>query len=76
MGAKALKAVEDGDMKIVPQRFEKIWNNWLTDIHDWCVSRQLWWGHRIPVWYVGESGESEYIVARNEGEARKQAVEK
>jgi len=76
MGAKALKAVEDGDMKIVPQRFEKIWNNWLTDIHDWCVSRQLWWGHRIPVWYIGESGESEYIVARNEGEARKQAVEK
>lgn len=40
-----------------------------------CVSRQLWWGHRIPVWYVGETGESEYIVARNEDEARKKAVE-
>jgi len=39
-----------------------------------CVSRQLWWGHRIPVWYVGETGESEYIVARNEAEARKKAV--
>ena len=76
MGAKALKAVEDGDIKIVPQRFDKIWNNWLTDIHDWCVSRQLWWGHRIPVWYVGESGEDEYIVARDEEEARTKAVEK
>lgn len=76
MAAKALKAVEDGDTKIVPQRFDKIWNNWLTDIHDWCVSRQLWWGHRIPVWYVGETGESEYIVARNEEEAREEAKEK
>jgi valyl-tRNA synthetase len=74
MGAKALKAVQDGDIEIVPQRFDKIWNNWLTDIHDWCISRQLWWGHRIPVWYVGESGESEFIVARNEEEARSKAV--
>ena len=75
MGAKALKAVEDGEIKIVPERFNKVWSNWLTDIHDWCVSRQLWWGHRIPVWYVGESGESEYIVARNEDEARQKAIE-
>jgi valyl-tRNA synthetase len=74
MGAKALKAVEDGDIKIVPERFNKIWDNWLTDIRDWCVSRQLWWGHRIPVWYVGETGESEYIVARNEDEAREKAI--
>lgn len=73
MGAKALKAVADGDIKIVPERFNKIWDNWLTDIHDWCISRQLWWGHRIPVWYVGETGESEYIVARNEKEAREKA---
>jgi valyl-tRNA synthetase len=76
MAAKALKAVEDGDVKIIPERFDKVWNNWLDGIHDWCVSRQLWWGHRIPVWYVGESGESEYIVARNEKEAREQAIEK
>lgn len=75
MGAKALKAVEDGDIKIVPERFNKIWYNWLGDIRDWCVSRQLWWGHRIPVWYVGATGENEYIVARNEADARKQAVE-
>ena len=75
MGAKALKAVEDGDIKIVPERFNKIWYNWLGEIRDWCVSRQLWWGHRIPVWYVGETGESEYIVARNVDDARKQAIE-
>lgn len=74
MGAKALKAVEDGDIKIVPERFTKIWDNWLTDIHDWCVSRQLWWGHRIPVWYVGETGEKDYIVARNAEEAREKAT--
>ncbi len=76
MGSKALKAVEDGDIKIVPERFNKIWYNWLGDIRDWCVSRQLWWGHRIPVWYVGETGESEYIVARSEADARNQAIEK
>ena len=75
MGAKALAAVQNGDIKIVPQRFDKTWSNWLTDIHDWCVSRQLWWGHRIPVWYVGETGDKEYVVARNENEARQKAVE-
>jgi valyl-tRNA synthetase len=75
MGAKALAAVQNGDIKIVPQRFDKTWYNWLTDIHDWCISRQLWWGHRIPVWYIGDSGENEYIVARNENEARQRAVE-
>jgi len=74
MGAKALKALEDGDITIVPERFNKVWNNWLTDIHDWCVSRQLWWGHRIPVWYIGENSKDQYIVARNEKEARKKAV--
>eukprot|EP00934_Nitzschia_sp_Nitz4_P001021 Nitzschia sp. Nitz4//scaffold54_size114964//5083//8324//NITZ4_003832-RA/size114964-augustus-gene-0.13-mRNA-1//-1//CDS//3329554294//1021//frame0 len=73
MAAKALRAVEDGDIQIVPPRFEKNWQGWLTGIHDWCVSRQLWWGHRIPVWYVGATGESEYIVARNEAEAREKA---
>lgn len=75
MGAKALNAIEDGDIKIVPQRFNKMWKDWLTNICDWCLSRQLWWGHRIPVWYVGEIGGSEYIVARNEGEAYRKAID-
>lgn len=50
----ALEAVKDGRIKIVPERFEKIYFNWLENIKDWCISRQLWWGHRIPVWYCPE----------------------
>jgi valyl-tRNA synthetase len=48
---KALAAVRDGRITIVPERFEKIYFNWLENIQDWCISRQLWWGHRIPAWY-------------------------
>jgi valyl-tRNA synthetase len=47
----ALDAVRDGRIKIVPERFVKVYFNWLENIKDWCISRQLWWGHRIPVWY-------------------------
>ena len=47
----ALAAVKDGRIQIVPERFEKVYFNWLENIKDWCISRQLWWGHRIPVWY-------------------------
>ncbi|HYN69337.1 MAG TPA: valine--tRNA ligase [Candidatus Eisenbacteria bacterium] len=51
LAAKALEATRDGRTRIVPSRFEKVWEHWMTNIRDWNVSRQLWWGHRIPAWY-------------------------
>ncbi|MCB0271358.1 MAG: class I tRNA ligase family protein, partial [Calditrichaeota bacterium] len=56
IAAKALKAVRDGEIKIVPERFTKVYYHWLENIQDWCVSRQLWWGHRIPAWYREKDG--------------------
>jgi valyl-tRNA synthetase len=52
----ALTAVQDGRIRIVPERFTKVYYNWLENIEDWCISRQLWWGHRIPVWYCAKCG--------------------
>jgi valyl-tRNA synthetase len=56
LAEQALKAVQDGRITIIPERFEKVYYNWLENIKDWCVSRQLWWGHRIPVWYCDDCG--------------------
>jgi valyl-tRNA synthetase len=53
----ALEAVQDGRIRIIPERFTKVYTNWLENIEDWCISRQLWWGHRIPVWYCHQCGE-------------------
>jgi valyl-tRNA synthetase len=53
----AMKAVKEGHIRFVPERFTKIYLNWLENIRDWCISRQLWWGHRIPVWYCQDCGE-------------------
>ena len=47
----ALNVVKDGSVKFTPQRWEKVYLNWMENIHDWCISRQIWWGHRIPIWY-------------------------
>ncbi|WP_129671440.1 valine--tRNA ligase [Candidatus Chloroploca sp. Khr17] len=52
LAALALASVREGRTRIIPDRFEKIYFNWLDNIEDWCISRQLWWGHRIPVWYL------------------------
>jgi valyl-tRNA synthetase len=57
LATPALGAVKYGQLKIVPERFNKTYTDWLENIHDWCISRQLWWGHRIPVWYCDSCGE-------------------
>ena len=53
----AIKVVRDGEVKFIPERFDKIYFNWMENIRDWCISRQLWWGHRIPAWYCAGCGE-------------------
>jgi valyl-tRNA synthetase len=60
----AREAVARGDVKFVPERWTKVYFDWMDNLHDWCVSRQLWWGHRIPAWYCDDCGE--VIVAREE----------
>ena len=53
----SIKAVKEGETKIIPDRFEKVYYHWMENIKDWCISRQLWWGHRIPAWYCGDCSE-------------------
>jgi valyl-tRNA synthetase len=64
LATPALNAVKYGQIRIVPERFNKTYTDWLENIHDWCISRQLWWGHRIPVWYCDDCGEM--IVSRED----------
>lgn len=56
LAKEALRVVRDGEVKFVPDRFSKIYTNWMENVHDWCISRQLWWGHRIPAWTCQECG--------------------
>jgi valyl-tRNA synthetase len=57
----AIEAVKSGEIQFVPERFTKIYTNWLENIRDWCISRQLWWGHRIPAWYCDDCGETSVV---------------
>jgi len=57
----AIAAVKSGEIQFVPERFTKIYTNWLENIRDWCISRQLWWGHRIPAWYCDDCGETSVV---------------
>ncbi|MGY0196515.1 valine--tRNA ligase [Leptothrix sp. BB-4] len=67
---EAIEAVDSGDVKFVPENWVNTYNQWMKNIQDWCISRQLWWGHQIPAWY-GSGGE--LFVARSEAEARAKA---
>jgi valyl-tRNA synthetase len=57
VAAPAIAAVKDGSIKILPERFNKVYLNWMENIRDWCISRQLWWGHQIPIWYCRDCDE-------------------
>ena len=56
LAKEALRVVREGEVKFVPERFAKTYTNWMENVHDWCISRQLWWGHQIPAWYCDECG--------------------
>ena len=56
LAKKAIEVVKDGRIKFVPERFSKTYLNWMENVHDWCISRQLWWGHQIPAWYCDDCG--------------------
>ncbi|MBF0593333.1 MAG: valine--tRNA ligase [Candidatus Omnitrophica bacterium] len=70
---KALAAYRSGHPRIQPKRWEKVYENWLVDIRDWCISRQIWWGHRVPVWYDAEGN---IFCAKSEAEAKALAKQK
>ncbi len=73
LAAPAIAAVEQGRIRFVPENWAKTYFEWMRNIQDWCISRQIWWGHRIPAWY---DGDGQIYVARTEAEARQQAHKK
>eukprot|EP00299_Pterocystis_sp_00344_P018925 c9428_g1_i1.p1 GENE.c9428_g1_i1~~c9428_g1_i1.p1 ORF type:complete len:1129 (-),score=330.43 c9428_g1_i1:112-3126(-) len=83
MASDAVKAVRTGELKIIPEQFKNTWYDWLENIQDWCISRQLWWGHRIPAFQIiidGKSPEDDdmnhWVVGRTEEEALQHAYQK
>ncbi|CAJ1083651.1 valine--tRNA ligase%2C mitochondrial isoform X1 [Xyrichtys novacula] len=82
MAKKAVQAVEAGQLEIIPHLYTKIWKNWLSNINDWCISRQLWWGHQIPAYQVQlpDSADAQqeelWVWGRSEDEARQRAAVK
>jgi valyl-tRNA synthetase len=70
IAGRAMKAVDQGDVQFIPEQWVNTWNQWMKNISDWCISRQLWWGHQIPAWY-GTGGE--IFVARSDAEAQAKA---
>jgi valyl-tRNA synthetase len=85
MAKRAADSVRNGDLKIVPSEHESTWFHWLDNIRDWCISRQLWWGHQIPAWFATTKDEKDvtkmdiahndrWIVARSEQEAKEKAL--
>ncbi len=71
----ALNAVMNGEIKFHPDNLKNTYRHWMENVQDWCISRQLWWGHRIPAWYYGK-GENDYVIAKTIDEAVKLASEK
>ena len=76
LAKRALEVVENDTIRFHPAKFKNTYRHWLENIKDWCISRQLWWGQRIPAWYLDVNGKVEVIVANTEEEARKVATEK
>ena len=62
LAGPAIDAVKNGDIRFVPENWSKTYFNWMDNIEDWCISRQIWWGHRIPAWY---DKEGKFYVANN-----------
>jgi valyl-tRNA synthetase len=82
MAANALQALDNNDPAFVPERWNKVYRDWLSNLRDWCISRQLWWGHRIPAWYAISETDGKiadntpFFVAKDEAGAREQAIAK
>ena len=72
----ALNSVESGNVKLIPDKYRNTYKHWMETVRDWCISRQLWWGHRIPAYYFDNAGKKDFVVAETAEEALKLAQEK